>query len=487
MDQKSRKKSIILTVVVAIAAISFIADMVTTSRENRNTAPVGANRAPGAASSTVVSIPIPTSTRQLSRATSSAASSVTNLSLPYATSVFYAADWVNDWGTVSAADGVLHIGAASGTTGGDTFLVGSEGWKNYSIDVGVNWKAGETFSIVARENDLGNFVYCDFGAGTATIIERAAGGDNVIGSDPSPNGGAGASYDFGMQVYGNDVSCAVNGQEVAAADAGNGVPAAGGIGFISWDPASHTSAADITSVAVRALAANDITVPFPAPVSVSAPAQSPPPAAAPGPTLPASSLQTATTSMLALPYAESNFVNDSNWEGTWGTLAIASSGYMDIQADASTTGALALLQNSGDWTDYKFSATFDWMKGETADLIARYTDNNNYVRCEYDSEGAGNLRMSLQQNVNGVDQVLVSSGAINSNGIGLQDITASIKVAGGVGTCQFNNFFISDQISSPVVYPLAPPYAGGIGFTIWDPAMNNSRIVVKSIAVLSAQ
>jgi hypothetical protein len=182
---------------------------------------------------------------------------------------------------------------------------------------------------------------------------------------------------------------------------------------------------------------------------------------------------------LAVPYAESGFIGDTNWHEAWGSMTVASSGYMNMGANASTTGATIYLANSTNWSNYVFGAVFDWVRGKTVDLIANYVDDDNYVTCEFDDTVPGQVRVTLEQYMHGKRYVLGEGTDLVENGVGETNIHASIGVQGTQEVCSFNNHVVTSQNGSTI----NPPYSGGIGFSLWDPTLNNSTIVVKSVAV----
>ena len=159
----------------------------------------------------------------------------------------------------------------------------------------------------------------------------------------------------------------MNGQDVATTLISDSNLSSGGIGFTSWDP-SINSQIVINNLQVAPLTADDITVPLPAPQGGSS-------------GLAASSIH------LTLPYSETNFSNDPDWEKSWGTMSVDPSNFLDIGANASTTGGGVSLIGLGAWTNYTFSTIFTWVKGQTVSLIARSSDNRDDLYCEFDNDG----------------------------------------------------------------------------------------------------
>ena len=184
-----------------------------------------------------------------------------------------------------------------------------------------------------------------------------------------------------------------------------------------------------------------------------------------------------TSTSLSIPYIQTNFTNLGSWAGSWGRFS-GSSALLDIGANASTTGASAIFGGSKSWTDYTFNSVFDWVKGQTVNLVARYTDNDNYATCEFNDSTPGSVSISLEEYVNGVRYTLAKGIAQGDYGAGDTNIHASIEVQGTQGTCSFNNHVVTG-----FNYTIDLPFSGAIGYDVWDPATNNSQILVKKIDV----
>jgi peptidoglycan/xylan/chitin deacetylase (PgdA/CDA1 family) len=385
-----------------------------------------------------------------------AASGVKYLPYSIASNNFDDVAWIPEWGQKSVTNGTLTFGAATSTNGGITFLNGSKTWSDYSFNANINWIKGNTFGMIARVQDARDFMYCDFGENSASIVERNGDKENVVVQNAYPASIDGGSGDFGVRVYGNKIACSVGGQDVTTAVIPDTNLSYGGVGFTSWDSSMNNSEVIVNSMQVTPLTSDDITVPLP--VSQGGGQSS----------LAASSVH------LSLPYQETNFSNDPNWEKSWGVLAVDQSNFLDIGANASTTGGGALLAGSSAWTNYIFTATLDWVKGQTLSLLARYNDNNDDVSCEFDNTGS--IRI---YRLSGGQQVVLGQGTAPSFST-LNDVTVSIQVNDGHVQCGLDSSIVPDYINWGM-----PPQLlqGGIGFDTWDPQANNSQIIVKQVSV----
>ncbi len=420
----------------------------------------------------------------------SSSSTLVPLSLPYALTTSSRAYWPKYLDTNPTTGGALVLGASSSTRSDHTFVSGASSWKNYTVRANVSWLGGGWFDIAARvASNTQDFIYCEFGPNAVGIFERTHNNDVLITSADAVAGGPGTNGDFGMSIYGSDVGCTIARKEAVGAHLVKDPAPTGGIGFIFWDSKENTSRGVVKNVRVTALTKNTVVFPFPLAVATpslitvtSTPSASPGQAkpAAPKPLPPAPVIQA-----LAFPYTESAFRGDGNWSATWGTLAIDAMGALDLHADASTTGANAHLKNSDSWGDLQFGATFDWPKGQSLGLVARYVNDNNYVACEFTETSFGDVHIELQQIINGDEHTLAAGDILDYTLPYRSDATAYIKVSGANGVCSFNNHVISNLnfINS---WTLNPPFTGAIGFTIWDPTPNNAEIVVHGVDVHEA-
>lgn len=164
-----------------------------------------------------------------------------------------------------------------------------------------------------------------------------------------------------------------------------------------------------------------------------------------------------------------------------GVDAITSSS-LSIGAASDGNGGGISLNDTGAWTNYTFNATLDWTAGETFGLVARYIDPNDYSVCTFTQSPLGFVQMDLEQYVAGVRYVLGEGYAPSPNGT---TVTASIKVENNYGACSFSSSAISSP-STMTGYYFAPPFYGGIGFTTWDDATDNSQIIVGNITVTAS-
>jgi hypothetical protein len=205
----------------------------------------------------------------------------------------------------------------------------------------------------------------------------------------------------------------------------------------------------------------------------------PPLAAAPA--VPATSSIASQTK--TLPYSigtfNNTFVSGDGWLNWWGGSS-ESGGVLTLQATATTTGGGVLLQGSDAWTNLTFQANVDWKQGETFGMIARYIDDNNYIVCQFDERALGAVHLRLDEHLNGQVIHLADGDVLNYEEEGGSNIIAAIQLSGNQGICAFNGYIISSLADSDTISPALSH--GEIGFTSWDPALDNSQIIVNNMA-----
>jgi hypothetical protein len=429
---------------------------------------------------------VPTST--IVAVTPTSSTSIPPLVLPYSFNASTANQtyWPKAWSEVSFTSGTIALIPDPIHHGANTFLAGASSWSNYAVNATASPLDGGWFDIIARvASDTQDFVYCEFGTNGTEIIERVNGNDTQLAfTAASTTDVAGASEEFGMKIYGNDIGCMMQGQEVVGATVTDGNESSrGGIGFVIFGAPPGQKQVEISNISAWALPEDDITVPFPIAVAAPSPVVTPPLQTLPPPPVPSSTPEAVVaTTTKTLPYDIDTFNQNQGWNIYWGNFSVATDS-LTMAASTDGTSAGVLLDGTNSWDNYVFTATLDWVKGETFGLYARYTDAQNYVLCYYDEPYLGQIDISLEQHINGTEYTLATGEIMNFDQWGGSNITAGIRVFNTQGACYFNNNVVS---SAETGYTINPPYSGDVGFTTWDPAKNNTELIVKSIDVEEA-
>ena len=130
------------------------------------------------------------------------------------------------------------------------------------------------------------------------------------------------------------------------------------------------------------------------------------------------------------------------------------------------------MTGSNLWGDYAFTAKIQWLRGSNVMLLARYTDDSNYVACNFSEK---NIR--IEQRLNNEDILLTE--VKNNFGIPKNDFEASIMVGGNKIQCLMNG----SAVAYADTYLNPAPSIGGIAFKTWDPITNNSEVLIKKVDV----
>ncbi|MDP1688557.1 MAG: polysaccharide deacetylase family protein [bacterium] len=171
----------------------------------------------------------------------------------------------------------------------------------------------------------------------------------------------------------------------------------------------------------------------------------------------------------SLPYADL-FLNNNGWKKYWGSLNFSDNSLI-IGARNSTTGSGILLDGSYLWQDYIVNTVVELTKGQTFSLLARYKDDKNYTVCSYSDKS-----IRAEQSVNGERKILYEWNA-DFKFIGkIKDVGIAVK--GDVVDC-----YLDKQIAVRGLNLDKNLSHGGIGFKTWDPQMNNSELIIKSVSV----
>jgi hypothetical protein len=158
--------------------------------------------------------------------------------------------WVNIWGDYLIKDQSLTLKASDSTEGSMTFLDGSPQWENYSTKVDIDWKKGNSFSMLSRFVNSNNFISCNY-KNNAIRIEKNINGKNVTISEIEKNFNfIGRSLKLEIRTN-NKVECLVNDKIYAYANNVDSGLMNGGIGFKVWDSKLNNSEVIIKEVKVE--------------------------------------------------------------------------------------------------------------------------------------------------------------------------------------------------------------------------------------------
>jgi hypothetical protein len=212
-------------------------------------APISLSTSGSNQGTTISEAPLPTQTFVVAKA------------LPYNTNVFVSNDWIDGWGSISTANGVLSVGSNASGTSAATFLSGSNAWTNYTVTAHLAWLKGSLFTLVARRTDDSNLINCVFSGIDSNqeyiSINRVfnnqsqlmGSGEVILNTQPHI---AEDDITVSMKVQGSSVECSIDGATVPSNLNIGLFPILlhGGIGFTTWDPNENNSEIIVKSLSV---------------------------------------------------------------------------------------------------------------------------------------------------------------------------------------------------------------------------------------------
>jgi len=168
-----------------------------------------------------------------------------------------------------------------------------------------------------------------------------------------------------------------------------------------------------------------------------------------------------------LPYQKS-FLNDSEWVKTQGARVTVENGDMKISTN-NRTGASIFLSGALEWKDYIFNTRLDWNRGSHISLLSRINESGNYVACSFTDK-----ELRIEQYLDGIKILMVKKSTFFE--MPQKAFWLGIMVNKDKVECLVNG---NSVIHS---YDLSPALLrGGIGIKVFDPKIDNSEIIIKSV------
>lgn len=178
-----------------------------------------------------------------------------------------------------------------------------------------------------------------------------------------------------------------------------------------------------------------------------------------------------------LPYRE-EFLNHFNWiaGSTLGDLSFKSMDSITLKTQKGKSSSVVILDGSLGWKDYQLNVTAQLVQGKSYDLVVRDANGQNHASCRFEDN-----YMVLKEVVEGKQTILShAETGFKLNAQIANDVGVFVK--GNKMACVVNGKIIisSGLLNSSLSY-------GGIGFKIYDPAMNgDGQLLIKEVEVLPA-
>lgn len=171
----------------------------------------------------------------------------------------------------------------------------------------------------------------------------------------------------------------------------------------------------------------------------------------------------------SLPYSD-NFREDKGWIRTWGEIGFTDQG-LEMKPAPEETGSAMILDGSGAWDNYNFSASIGKLEGSNVYLWARLMDDDNFVACNF-----GPDRVHIDQVSEGALHVV--RGTERPGNLPKENFNVSIRVDEREVGCYLNGeLIVKTEFLDPSLE------RGGVGIKIWDTQKNVSWVLIKEVRV----
>ncbi len=169
--------------------------------------------------------------------------------LPYREKIDKKSGWRASVGTLSVDNNQLFLSSGSNTTV-RAILDGSQAWKDYAFEIDADWQLGSNLMLIARYSNPENNVFCNFGS-KYTRVEQIVSGKRQILLEKKHITNIPNKNKYVISVFGNTISCAVNGEVLAQSQFDASMLGTGGIGIMMWDVVPGNALISVGSIGVE--------------------------------------------------------------------------------------------------------------------------------------------------------------------------------------------------------------------------------------------
>ena len=157
--------------------------------------------------------------------------------------------WIANDGDMNFIDNKMTLININGNSS-SVYLDGTKLWKDYSYHLIADWGKGSNLLLVARYNDIKNYVACNFG-NSLTRIEQRVNGKNKILQETKYAIKLPIKQNLSLQVDGNTIKCASNNSLISQASFDGASLSEGGIGIMTWDKQKDNTEISMDQVLVE--------------------------------------------------------------------------------------------------------------------------------------------------------------------------------------------------------------------------------------------
>lgn len=184
----------------------------------------------------------------------------------------------------------------------------------------------------------------------------------------------------------------------------------------------------------------------------------------------------ATSTAISLPYTQTFSVNnDDEWYSLRGFFEQDYNEFKIGPQKGGNADSLALLRGGKAWTDYEVTATVTWGTTRVFALIARMSDENNYVSCSFSNQSDTIQMYDVQ---NGVSTLVTQSDKLHYSDYTGGNGHPGATVQGNTLSCSIDGKQILQKVIADI------PARGTVGMEAWDQDDTLTAHEVTSFTVL---
>ncbi len=409
--------------------------------------------------------------------------------------------WIKSWGSYSYNADNLELETTEYTRSGMTFLDGTQYLDDYLFTANARFSEDITFSLVARYTDNQNYATCNFDNNQVVIEQRIGGTNYTLIKQKNTIDLSQGPVSLSIVANGTTIKCYVGQEPIVSTNALDPILRRGGVGLEVWNKNPTSSSIGVSEVNIVSISdakefiatlpeydSRPQVTPIKKPVVVKPilpPQQLIPfaPTTTPSQEQPAPPVVEETSPIIPISLFGSDQTNTPyyadttalhGWKNMFGEASTRDT-MLQFSTNASTASSMAVLEGSENWRDYIYSMKFDWYKGTSVTLVARYTDPKNYTACSFGTDGKS---VRLYQLVDGVTKTIGQSPQLPMRSYATwKDIAVSMSVNRNHVECLKDGVWALRADLSDI------PLAGGIGIKTYESRKGEAAIGVKEITV----
>lgn len=360
--------------------------------------------------------------------------------------------WLKMWGNLTYGSNLMRLSSSQDSRGSSVYLDGGSFWKDYAFSVNFDWTKGKEISLEARVQDPENFATCAYDDNSIRITQNIGGVAKNLIEEANIYVIPRVNANLSMVVASNTVDCYIGNTKVAHAENLSPALDRGSVGIETWDDISENamSVKGVTVVQGQYIVNKAVQVPKLLIAKIPQSFQKP---------------------------VQPIYFKGANWNKWYGDISVEKNGLLISANTSSSSGGGIILAGKHPLKNYSFEAMINWLKGESIQVIARYSDENNYLYCSF-TKTTSAVTVAANKIENG-KKFYISEKTINFTSPSTSATHLGIKVNGPEVDCLYNSSTISgvDRGLSEKLW------SGVAGLETWDQRSGNSEILLKDYKI----